>query len=271
MVDSGPGVLFDVLLIMVLPVTLNARAIPDTLFGGTMTLHQPARGEGYRVNVDAVLLAWFAGRARRARRAVDLGAGVGAVGLCLLYRDRVDHVLLIDKDRGLAALSQKNLTANGWDDRGQALALDILDLSSLAPASADLIVCNPPYVAPGRGRLPGVTATARVGPLGGFTRAARRLLGPRGRAAFVYPAGELATLFEELRAAGLEPKRMRLVHATRDQPARIALVEAVPGKRGGLVVSPPVFERDGQGPSAELTAMLAAAAHGLHSGFERSL
>ena len=36
---------------------------PDKLLGGAVTLHQPARGEGYRVNVDAILLAWFAGRA----------------------------------------------------------------------------------------------------------------------------------------------------------------------------------------------------------------
>src|SRR5262245_55763877 len=55
----------------------------DALFDGALTLFQPARG--YRVNIDALLLAAFAARGRRARRAIDLGAGVGAVGLSLLY------------------------------------------------------------------------------------------------------------------------------------------------------------------------------------------
>ena len=54
---------------------------------------------------------------------------------------------------------------------------------------------------------------------------------------------QLATLFETLRAAGLEPKRMRAVHASAGRPARVVLVEAQPAKRGGLVIEPPFIER----------------------------
>jgi tRNA1Val (adenine37-N6)-methyltransferase len=222
-----------------------------------MALHQPARGDGYRVNVDALLLAWFAGDGRRAKRAVDLGAGVGAVALSLLYRERADEVLLVEKDEALSVLASKNLDANGWQDRGRALCADVTDSRALATGSADLVVCNPPYVAPGRGRVPRVGAGARVGALDGFTATARRLLGPRGRAAFVYPAQELSTLLAELRSAGLEAKRLCFVHANRAELARVALVLAMPGKRGGLVVAPPFIERDGNGPSAELSAILA--------------
>ena len=73
-------------------------------------------------------------------------------------------------------------------------------------------------------------------------KAARLLLARRGRACFVYPAPSLTTLLEALRGAGLEPKRMRLVHAKAKLPARIALVEAQPAKEGGLVVEPPLVE-----------------------------
>jgi len=210
------------------------------------------------VNVDAVLLAWFAGQGRRARRAVDLGAGVGAVALCLLYRDQVGEVVLVDKDEELSALSEANLEANGWTARGRASCTDVASTTALAAGSADLVVCNPPYVAPGRGRAPRVAAGARVGELGRFTMAARRVLAPRGRAAFVYPAHELATLFAELRSAGLEPKRLCFVHASHEDPARVALVLAVPGKPGGLVVLPPFVEREGGSPSPALSALLAA-------------
>ena len=239
--------------------TPTAHAQADTLFGGTLTLYQPARGEGYRVNVDAVLLAGFAAEGRRARQAVDLGAGVGAVALSLLYRDHAEHVVLVEKDRELSSLSTKNLAANHWADRGRALSLEVEDIAGLDAAFADLVVCNPPYVAPGRGRLPRVTAASRVGSLPVFARAARHVLAARGRVAFVYPAAELVTLFDALQAAGLEPKRLRRVHAKPELPARVAMVLAMPAKRGGLVVLPPLIERDEHGPSAEVRALLAPA------------
>ena len=232
----------------------------DALYSGTMALHQPARGEGYRVNVDAVLLAWFAGKERRANRAIDLGSGVGAVGLSLLYRDRAEHVLFVEQASLLARLCSENLEANGWTARGEACCADVSnDGARLAEARADLVVCNPPYVPIGRGRPPLVATTARMGELSVFTTAARRALGRRGRACFVYPAGELVTLLATLRASGLEAKRMCLVHSSEGAPARVVLLEAMPAKPGGLLVMPPFVERDEHGPSAAMTAVLAPA------------
>jgi tRNA1Val (adenine37-N6)-methyltransferase len=144
-----------------------------------------------------------------------------------------------------------NLAANGWQERGRSLPADVTDTSALEQGLADLVVCNPPYVAPGRGRSRRVAAGARVGELASFTAAARRVVGPR-------PAQALATLFTELRNAGLEPKRLRFVHATRDESARVALVMALPAKKGGLFVTPPIVERDAGRLSAELEAILEA-------------
>jgi tRNA1Val (adenine37-N6)-methyltransferase len=123
-------------------------------------------------------------------------------------------------------------------------------------------VCNPPYVAPGRGRPPANAARARArsGERAAVVEAARILAGKRARVCFVYPAHELSTLTQALRRTGLEPKRMRAVHATKRSAARIVLVEAQPGKRGGLVVMAPLFERDGEGESEELARILHAAA-----------
>ena len=239
--------------------TSTARAsLPDTLFGGALKLHQPARGEGYRVNVDAVVLAWVAAEPGRSARTIDLGAGVGAVGLSLLYRDATSHVVLVEKDRALSELSASNLAANGWGARGLVRCADVGDADAFEPASAGLVVCNPPYVPPGRGRAPLVAKGARMGELAVFAQAARRALGRRGRACFIYPAGELATLLETLRAAGLEPKRLCFVHPFVDEPARVALVSAMPAKRGGLVLQPPLVERSGETLSHAMQAILAA-------------
>ena len=57
----------------------------DRWLGGRLTLVQPKRG--HRVGTDAALLVAAAGDARQGR-IVDVGAGVGAVGLALAQRNR---------------------------------------------------------------------------------------------------------------------------------------------------------------------------------------
>jgi tRNA1Val (adenine37-N6)-methyltransferase len=228
----------------------------DALFGGRIALAQPARGEGYRVNVDALLLAAFAARGRRARLAVDLGAGSGAVALSLLHFDAAERVVLVEIDAAASDAARANLEANGWQGRGEVLSCDA---RALPPRTgADLVVCNPPYVAPARGRLPRrpEVARARSGDLSVFTQAARSAMGRRARACFVYPAGELHALWSALRETGLEPKRVRPVHPDATAPARIVLVEARAAKPGGLTIDPALVERDARGYTRELRSLL---------------
>jgi len=241
----------------------------DTLFGGKVALTQPARATSrYRVNVDALLLAAFAARVlagasatakrRTARAAFDLGAGVGAVGLSLLHLGGAAHVTMVESDAVLARLARANAAANGYAERVTVAAADVADESIAPLGAADLVVCNPPYVPPGRGRVPlAPRAAARVGSLAAFVDAARRLAGRRARVCFVYPVIEATTLLLELRRRGLEPKRLRIVHGRADGAARIVLVEALAGRAGGLVVEPPLVETDARGKrTAEMTSLL---------------
>ena len=129
--------------------------------------------------------------------------------------------------------------------------------------TANLVVANPPYVAPERDGgtrlrrpVPGRIASRR-GALAPFVRAAAAALGGRGRACFVYPAHALLELMTLARASGLEAKRLRFVHGKGDRPARVALVELASAKPGGLVVLPPLVEvRDNGKPTAELASLL---------------
>jgi tRNA1Val (adenine37-N6)-methyltransferase len=231
-----------------------------TLFRGSLVLRQPPRGEGYRVNVDALLLAAFAsgrleGKTRLHRHAIDLGSGVGAVGFALVHFGGARRVSMIEQDRALAALARENAEANAWSDRVEVLCADVRE----ADLRGDLVVCNPPYVTPGRGRAPNeTTRAARYGKLDAFVDAARRCAGRRARVAFVYPVIELTSLLTLLRGRGLEPKRIRFVHPRTSEPARIALVESAAGRAGGLVVEPPFFEREGRSPSPSLTGLLSS-------------
>ena len=241
----------------------------DRLFAGTLSIRQPARRTGYRVNVDALLLgACAAGvliagaprppRSARARHAVDLGAGVGAVGLTLFHLGAATRVTFVELDETLARLATENAEENGWADRARVIHADAADAAKELRAEADLVVCNPPYVPPGRGRAPADRVrSAKYGDLETFIEAARKIAGRRARVCFVYPAIEATTLLASLRASGLEPKRLRTVHGRPADKARVVLVESVAGKPGGLSVEPPFVETDARGArSAELAELL---------------
>jgi len=225
----------------------------DALYGGALTITQPARG--YRVNVDSLLLADFAGP-RLGATCVDLGAGVGAVALALHHLGRARRLELVEID----AVARENLARAGATG-----GVHVVDLAQGLPRplrqSADLVVSNPPFFDPSAGRSAQdrLTRTARVGALAPFVRAAAlSLRGPRARALFAYPARSLAELFTEARSAGLTPKRLRLVHADRQTPARLSLVELRRARPGGLAVEPPLYEWMAAGRrSPELAAIIA--------------
>jgi tRNA1Val (adenine37-N6)-methyltransferase len=242
----------------------NGRVDEDALFEGRLKLYQPARGFGYRTNVDALLLAAFACRGKRAARlVVDLGAGVGALGLSLLHFRAARRVEFIEKDALAAELCARNLAANGWHEVGAVIVGDLADsLEKLAPRllhRADLVVANPPYFddeAPHRSSKVAVSSPARRGRLAPFLRAAIDAMGRRARFCLVYPATELLGTMAKARELGLVAKRLRFVHGRPNRPARVALVELVFAKDGGLVVEPAMVEFDAENRAAPELAWL---------------
>jgi len=214
----------------------------DTLYDGAVSLRQPARG--YRVNVDALLLAAFAAHGRRADLAVDLGAGVGSVALGLHHLGVAARFALVEREVSLLALADENARAAGL--HGECIAHDLaLGLPEKLRQAADLVVSNPPFFDPDNARL-GLDAQktrARFGDLSPFvSAAAAALAGTRSRAVFVYPARELSHFLACAERVKLIPKRLRLVHADASTPARVALVELRRAKPGGLLILPPLFE-----------------------------
>lgn len=209
----------------------------DALDGGALVLEQPARG--YRFNVDSVHLADFAGPCRGV--VFDLGAGVGTIGLLLAARGHAEEVVLVERDVERATLAASNAAAT--PSRVRAECADVLAAAEAHRGEASVVVCNPPYFMPDSGRAARPDRhDARFGDVDLFVRAARVLLGSRGRACFVYPSREWVSLSLSMRQVGLEPKRLRHVHASARSASRVVLVEARPGKPGGLVVESPLFE-----------------------------
>jgi len=214
----------------------------DTLYEGAVRIRQPARG--YRVNVDALLLAAFAAHGRRAELAVDLGAGVGSVALGLHHLGAASRFALVEREAWLLALADENARAAQLPSSGFCHDL-ALGLPEELRQAADLVVSNPPFFDPSQARVASHAerARARFGDLPPFVNAAGAALrSARSRAAFVYPARDLSHFLACAERAKLIPKRLRLVHADATSPARVALIELRRAKPGGLVILPPLFE-----------------------------
>lgn len=234
----------------------DGEVTTDALFSGALPVRQPKRG--YRINVDALLLAAFAARSRRARLTVDLGAGVGAIGLVLGHLGAAAHVVLVERDPVLAELARVNLAENGLAGAAEVTDLERQGLPRALAQRAELVVSNPPFFPPAAGTPSARARSARSGELAPFMRAAKHALaGPRARAAFCYPSAALAELLACAEAVKLVPKRLRFVHARADTPARLALVELRLAKPGGLVVEPPLVEwQSGRARTPELARIV---------------
>lgn len=220
---------------------------------GPVYAHEPA---AFPLGTDSVLLADFAA-VSGARRACDLGCGGGALSVLLLARAPRLHLDGLELDPLAADACRRNLAANGWDASGIVTG-DIRAHRQLLSAGAyDLVVCNPPYFArgsgaPAAGNARNAARSETFCTLEDVCAAAAYLCRTGGTFSVVYRAERLADLFCLLRAAGLEPKRMRLVAHRADAAPALVLVEGKRGARPGLKVLPSLFltGADG-GPSAE--------------------
>jgi tRNA1Val (adenine37-N6)-methyltransferase len=227
------------------------------LFDGAVTLLQPR--DGYRVNVDSLLLGAFAAACRpEAKHLVDLGAGVGAVALAYARFGVVRRCTLVERDAALLALGESNLT--NANVGVETVALDVTrGMPKELRGAADVVVSNPPFFPKdvAVARHPG-KAGARAGALGPFLTAAAVALGRRGYVFFVYPAASLAALLHDASSVGLVAKRLCFVHPFAGAPARLSLIELRQAKPGGLVVLPPLIEWTGPGKrSPELARIVA--------------
>ncbi len=233
--------------------------MPETTLDTIVDIKLYQHQEGYRFSLDAVLLYSFV-NVRAAHSIADLGAGSGVVGLLLARKYPKAHVTLVELQKGLYRLAQKNIKLNGLDERVETRLADIREPMGLN--GLDLVVSNPPFRRPGTGRLSigDERAVARHEielTLPDLARAAASALKSRGRFCLVHLPERLPDVVDTLRNHRLEPKRVRFVHGRRNSEARIMLLEAVRHGKAGMKVESPlvVYEDDGKTYTSDVCGM----------------
>jgi len=195
----------------------------DALFAGELVLWQPARGGGYRFNLDPVLLAGFASPAGHV---LDLGAGCGVLGLALLHLGKAERVTAVELQSELADLAERNARENQMVERFEVIRGD---LRQVALPTVDSVVFNPPYFRAGEGRAPPETGRniarhERFGTLADFVSCALAQAG--GPVSAIVPAGRAEELRGLVADGGAACVREREVVPRAGEPVGHLLVEA---------------------------------------------
>ena len=119
---------------------------------GLRIIQDPSR---FCFGMDAVLLAAYV-QMKKARRGLDLGTGNGIIPILLSDRTDCAHLTGLEIQPASADLAKRSVALNGLQDRISIVQGDIREADRIfAPASFDLITCNPPYRAVGSGRITG--------------------------------------------------------------------------------------------------------------------
>jgi tRNA1(Val) A37 N6-methylase TrmN6 len=245
----------------------ETAATLDAFLGGRLTVAQPTHG--YRAGLDAVLLAAaIPERSNRLMSVLDVGAGVGVVGLCVAARLPSAQVTLVELQTELSALAAQNIERNQLDLRVRVITADVRDrpetLSELGliADSFDHVVCNPPFDIEGNGRSPPNASKARshampAGELDQWGRVLARYCRASGTATIIHRADALGAVLAVLdgRFGGL---RVLPVHPRSGQPATRIIVQGIKGSRAPLVLLPGLVLHtdDGHGFAPQLQAVL---------------
>jgi tRNA1(Val) A37 N6-methylase TrmN6 len=247
----------------------------DQFLGGRISVVQPA--QGHRAGSDAVFLA-AAAPARAGQSVLDIGAGAGVAGLCLLARIGGLNVTAVEIDPLLVGLAADNAAKNGFAENFQAIAADVtspgkaLGEAGLKRESCPQLIANPPFYAESDVRAaPDSNRAAahvmREGGLAAWVRFFAAMAAPNGILTLIHRPdclGELLELldrrFGDIAVFPLFPKK--------GEAAKRIIVQAKKGSRAGLSLLPGLVlhDRDGRYTPAAEAVLRGGAALDLRRG-----
>src|SRR6476659_49376 len=109
--------------------------------------------DGHRFSTDDVLTAWYGTSwAPSASRVLDLGSGIGSVGMIAAWRLRGAQFVTIEAQEESVRLARKSAAYNGLESRYEVRCADFRDDGALASNERfDLVLGSPPYFPVGTG------------------------------------------------------------------------------------------------------------------------
>lgn len=243
----------------------------DAFLGGALRVAQPARG--YRAGMDAVLAAAAVqvDASVKTIDVLDVGAGVGVLGLCLARRCPQANVTLVEIDPAIAELARQNIIRNDLQSRMRVVVADVMSggaaldpqrgTRELAPGTFQHVVSNPPYAFDGEGTSSPDTRKARAHAmpqtgLDAWIRFMTAACASDGTITLIHRTEALPGLLSALdsRFGAIE---ILPLHARSGEPARRVIVRGSKGSRAPLrLLSGRIMHTQGQEFHPDIEAVL---------------
>ena len=216
--------------------------------------------DGHRYSTDDVLTAWYGTSwCPSARKVLDLGSGIGSVGMIAAWRLPLAEFVTIEAQDMSVKLARKSARYNGIEGRYEIRQGDFREPSVLATSEKfDLILGSPPYFPLGSGVLSDhpqkVACRFEVrGTVVDYCARAAQHLDWGGVFAGVFPVNQRERVAEGVRAAGAVMVRTRdVVFKEGDAPLLFLFLmmrqDHLPeSMRSTTWEEPPLVIRDGKG------------------------
>lgn len=205
----------------------------ERLYNG-FTLNIPSGS--FPLSTDSMLLADFVLPLKN-QRVLDLGSGCGTLGVLLCAGSSTCQVDGIELTESAHEAALQNIESNGLQTRMTSICADLRHVDRLISAgSYSCCISNPPYFSGGPASTENPLArrddacTSQQ-----LFHAAAWALKYGGDFYIVHKPEKLAELCACAVNAGLEPKRLRLVHHRADKPVMLILLQCRKGGKPGLI------------------------------------
>jgi tRNA1(Val) A37 N6-methylase TrmN6 len=186
--------------------------------------------KGHRFSTDDVLAAWYGTTwVPSARKVLDLGSGVGSVGMIAAWRLPGALFVTVEAQAESAALARKSVQYNGLGGRYDVREGDFRESAVIGVNETfDLILGSPPYFPPGSGVLgdhPQKIACRfeMRGSIVDYCGTAAQHLAPGGLFACVFPTEQIERVVDAGNEAKLSLVRNRPVVLREGEPPLLTL------------------------------------------------
>jgi tRNA1Val (adenine37-N6)-methyltransferase len=190
--------------------------------------------DGHRFSTDDVVTAWYGTTwAPSPARVLDLGSGIGSVGMIAAWRLPGARFVTIEAQEESVRLARKSAAYNGLNARYEIRLGDFRSDEVIAADEAfDLVLGSPPYFPPGSGIAsdhPQEVASRfeMRGDIGDYARVAAAHLAPGGLFACVFPETDRARVEDAAKRTRLAIVRRRPVVFREGEPPLVALFAMV--------------------------------------------
>ena len=179
-----------------------------TIDGLTRDWRIVQRKRGHRHSTDDLLTGWYAAeQVPSPSRVLDLGSGIGSVGLLVLWRAPLATLTAIEAQEVSFRLLERNVELNGLGHRVRAIHGDLRTVR-FEDERFDLVTGSPPYFDVKAGIVPADSQKAHArfelrGDVRDYCAAARAAMAEGAHFVFCFPAAQRGRTEQACRDGGL--------------------------------------------------------------------